>query len=255
MKKRISDYLKEGVEQIIVDNVMALVTGTIIASIQYVEFGNILDVSVSVLASAISLVGIYFIFMVMYTRPSRYKFHFYKMQCTFIYDGKKAIAKQKITFRPNRFRVTKMYTEKTWYTKKYRFISLTEGVHIELIRKEGNQQQYYIVFDKPIYFWQKAEVEVVFEGDNSSHKLEEYYDYKANCPIDNLEIDIIMPSKLCERNLKLMVYESNEDDAIVENVNFFEHYHWDVKNRIIPGHHYMARWVWSEEEKKKIRNR
>lgn len=157
MFDRMKKYLQEGIEQVLVDNIAAVFVGLTVMVIakHNIPWFSSQDVPIKtkVLVTTLIIAVLYLVCMLYNIRPNRYTFHFKKLKILFEYDGDQVLTKQTITFRANRFKVTRMYTTKTWYSDEgFEFIALSEGYHIEKYRQIGNETEYYIVFPKPMYF-------------------------------------------------------------------------------------------------------
>ena len=258
MLDRLKKYLQEGIEQVLVDNIAAVFVGIVVTVIaQYnIPWFSSDDVSIKtkVLITTLIIAVLYLVCMLYNIRPNRYTFHFKELKILFEYDGDRILTKQTITFKANRFKVIRMYTSRTWYSdENFELVALSEGYHIEKYRQMGNETEYYIVFPKPMYFWQTKTVEIQFTGTNKRRRFENFYWYTINCPTDKLIIDVHIPSRYFSGKAKLKTFYINEQSVgnKVTDIDFDGTYSWPVPEHRVKWN-CVFEWNWSEEEQRNI---
>lgn len=261
MIDRIKKHLQEGIEQVLTDNIASIVVGVVLMLVAKYNIPWFSDESIStstkVFVTTLIIAIIYLTCMLYNIRPNRYSFHIKKLNIFFEYDGDTVLVKQTITFRPNRFKAAKMHTSRTWFSdEEYQLKALTRGYSIEKYRKLGDETEYYIVFPKPMHFWQTGTVVVQFEGTNKKRQFENFYWYTIDCPTDSLVIEVRMPTKYFRGKAKAKTFYINEHSHSSKSwdIDFDGRYVWTVPEHRVKWN-CVFEWSWSENEQKKIQAR
>lgn len=255
--KRLKDYYSGEIENIIVDKIVSIIIGVVATLLSNSTVFSKLDKQANS-HNWFSLACVFLLFYIITTlwemRPNRYSIKFDSIKVSYEYYGDKVIVKTKYMIRPLKYKIKKMPTRRYWYSDDFDIGVTNHGYKIRKVSeiKKEHRYEYEISFPKPIYFWQKKEIEIEFRGDNRDRKCENFYECDIISPTSNLVMGINVPSEYStNKAIAKTFYEHENNSKKKENISFNGYYLWQITK---PKMHYSYKfqWEWSKQEKKKI---
>lgn len=252
-------YIKESFDTLLTDQIASLAFGlltTWIFGMNLSKLNESIPIYVKFYILAICFFVVYLASTVIQLRPHRYKFHFISVEVVVEYLGKKVNIYNTYKLKTNRFKVSKMYTKITWFSdEKFDFESTSKGYEIEKKDKLGNDYEYYVIFSRPMHFWQSPEeIRTVVKGTNRNRQFKNFFWYDVICPTSQLIIEVRIPRQYCTQKVRLKSFLDHEGTvgSNESTIDYSGVYRWEISNPKL-GWSYKFEWEWSDEELAKIK--
>lgn len=257
-KKKIVHYIEVSFESILTDQLASMLFGAIVTwTIEnkiHIFDSTVIPTYLKFLILAVLFLCVYMLSVLLQMRPHRFKFHFKSVEILVEYLGNTVNVYNTYSVKPNRLSVSTMFTRRTWYSnEKFNFQAMTNGYEIKEHKKQGYDNEYYIFFPHPQYFWQTRTFKTKFSGANKKRQFKNFYQYDVICPIDKMTLEVRMPQEYCAKDAKLRYFYDHDDSigSTEEKVEFNGCYKWVIDSPKL-GWSYQFEWTWSEDEAKKI---
>lgn len=256
--KRIIKHTKESIYEMFEDKIVKILISVIvyIASSQVYkeQIGINTKPEEIILFSIFVIISWYFLLVLYEIKPHKYASYIKKLSIIVDYAGDDITIRKDYSVRINRLYANKIYMRSTWFSnEKFDIQCTSKGYKIEYINKLGNDIEYYVVFPKRKYFWNKVEFSMVSHGVNSKRQFKNFYWYDVIAPTKNLSIDVRIPSKYCENVVELQSFREYKDSRTYcsDTVEYDGCYLWKIPKPKLK-YSYVVEWKWSKQEKKAI---
>lgn len=190
------------------------------------------------------------------SEDDKYKFHHKYEHVLVEYHGNEVFIFQRFITYTNRESARRMHTRKTWFSdESFAFHVTTPGFSTESFKKEGSDNELYIVFDKDYVRKEDIVFNTEFIGANENRNFCNFYEQKIEAPTSKLIFELVIPSEYIKENgrveLQAFLNSENSTGNVKKYERFDGQYEWIINNPKTEWS-YRLSWEWSDEEQKVI---
>ena len=248
--EKISEILEEKLVRIIISVIVYFASDNILTE----KLGIKMESEFVLLFSVFVMLLCYFILKLYEVKPNKYVFYIKKLKIMFEYAGDDITVQKDFSVRINRLYAEKMYMRSTWFSdEKFDVQCVSEGYKIEYIGQLGNDIEYYVVFPKRLYFWNKVQFSLISYGSNKKRKFKNFYWYDVIAPTKGLWIDVRIPLRYCENLIELQRFREHKGSRTtrVNKIEYSGRHLWKIDKAKLK-YSYVFEWKWSVLEEKII---
>lgn len=144
----------------------------------------------------LGLVIAFAIFVVVYKRLRKHKFHIKEMLIHFEYEQERIIVTSEITVKALRANLSDIYNRYTWFPdERSKVKCLTSGFTIKKLPQKDTSYEYKVEFNRVLKKGEEVTYKVRVINNNKHGHFKNFYSREIITPIDNLVIDISVPSR------------------------------------------------------------
>lgn len=245
-----SELLEEKIVRIIVSVIVYFASEHILTEKMSIE----MDPEFVLLFSIFVMIMCYFLLKWYEVKPHKYVFYIRGLKIIFDYAGDDITVRKDFSVRINRLYAEKMYMRSTWFSDEtFAVQCLSNGYKIENIGRLGNDIEYYVVFPKRKYFWNKVEFSLISYGANKNRKFKNFYWYDVIAPTKRLWIDVRIPLRYCKNLVELQRFREHKGSRTfhVDKIEYDGSHLWKIPKAKL-NYSYVFEWEWSVLEEKII---
>jgi len=184
------------------------------------------------------------IFVIIYKKLRRYKLRIKKMVVHFEYEQEQIIVTSEITVKALRPNLSDIYNRYTWFPDEHSQVKcLTRGFTIKKLPKKDTSYEYKVDFNRVLKKGEEVTYKVRVINNNKHGHFKDFYSREIIVPIDNLIINISVPSRYGFSKIKrsIILGSAYSDQSETETFDFNNTHIWEIDTPML-GYEYKLEW-------------
>lgn len=240
-----NDVIGNGLYDVIKFLIGLIVTNIMGTGIAYnlvnMSLGNMF---ITIIASFIVVVLCTILFVLVYKKTRKYKYHINRTEVNFEYSLDKIVVISQIEVKALRNGLDRIYNRTTWFPDEKTQIScLDKEFSIEQLPPKDTSNEYNVIFNKTLKKGEVITYTIKVVNENKKRHFQDFYSREIITPTDKLSMTIVIPSKYGYKYMTKQVIKGSayNDFAEKEKQEFLNTYTWEIEKPKL-GYEYKLLW-------------